>query len=184
MHYSAQLLEHISASSCRVDWGASYIRYVVTHTDFQHILAIGGFREGRPTWHTTLIYHKRFLTKQAISNHTKHLPVSLTGLVFGGRNSVLILSESNPKTDAELDKLFNTPKSYSRAAAYVECICITPLELCKNCALEHWQTLQAEQCRTPGTAMPRRPEPSPMAPVNIWKHWLKESCKHPQSRGS
>jgi hypothetical protein len=36
MHHKAQLLEHISASSCRMDWKAGYIRYVVMQPDFQH----------------------------------------------------------------------------------------------------------------------------------------------------
>jgi hypothetical protein len=94
------------------------------------ILATGGYDDnGAPAWHTTLIHHSQFITPQAFSNRQNCLPMPLQGITLGGRNSVLISPKSNPKTEAELNKLFNQAKRHAQAAAYMERIWYTPLKL-------------------------------------------------------
>jgi hypothetical protein len=162
------------------------------NVDFQahprFILATGGYDDdGAPAWCTTLIHRSRFITPQAISNRQNHLPMPLQGIILGGRNGILILPESNPKTEAELNQLFNQAKKHAQAAAYAEQIRYTPPELrgkFHTRALKRWQEIQTERHRNPDANAPRRPEPSPSVPVAIWKHWLKETRDHPQSGGS
>ena len=102
-------------------------------------------------------------------------------------NGVLISLEEDPTTEAELDRLFATPKRHGRAAAYVERIRFTPPELrgdFHSRALARWQGLQAERRQAPGASAPRRAEPSPRANIGVWKRWLKDSREPPQSGGT
>jgi hypothetical protein len=56
----------------------------------------------------------------------------LVGLVFRGRNGVLISPKKDLHTQAEVDALFNAPDKIRHAQTYTEYICFTPLELCGN----------------------------------------------------
>jgi hypothetical protein len=87
----------------------------------KYVLAMGGFLEdGQPAWHTSLVPRKHLLTEQAKNAHATCLPMPLTGIIIGGRNSVLISPHADPTTEAAMDTLFTTPGHYKHAKAYTE----------------------------------------------------------------
>jgi hypothetical protein len=100
---------------------------------------------------------------QAIDARAKRKSIRL-GISSGGMNGVLISLEEDPRTTAELDRLFATP--FGRW--HPERIRFTPQELrgeFDSRALVRWQRLQVERSQAPGISAPRRPEPSPCANI-------------------
>jgi hypothetical protein len=144
----------------------------------RYVLALGGIVNGQPAWRTMLIRKNHLRTAQAQTAMLARTPMPLTDLPSGGRNGVLISPENDPTTETEVTRLFARP---DRAKFYIERIRATPPELrpvFHSRALERWEaqqaTRRAEQRQHPEANKPtRRPEPSPDAPLAIWKKWLK-----------
>jgi hypothetical protein len=125
--------------------------------------------DGTPNFQTLLIWHERFLTPEAIAACKINQKIPLVGLVFRGRNGALISPDKDPRTQTEVDALFNAPDKIGHAWTYTECIRFTPPELHRNLhshALEQWTVLQENTIPTD------RPEPLPATHPTIWRRWL------------
>ena len=153
----------------------------VDFSDERFVLADGGITaDGLPNWNTTLVRRERLLTEQAVEARAKHLRISAIGLIFGGRNGVLISPDMDPQTDEQVEELFTStsPKRRPHAAAYIERVKYTPPELRTEVhqrALERWPAIQAE--RNQNTTTSRR-EPLPTTYTNHWKKWLQFMYKN------
>ena len=152
----------------------------VDFSDKRFVLAEGGLTpDGQPNWLTTLIRHERLMTEQGIDARVNNRRIPTVGLIFGGRNGVLISPNMDPSTDEEVETLFTTTNVRRRphAAAYIERVRFTPPELrgeVHQHALERWPAVQAEQ-GAPGFNNKR--EPLPSAFTNVWKKWLQAMHK-------
>lgn len=127
--------------------------------------------DGTHNYQTTLVKRERFLTPEAIAARKLTAKLPLVGLVLGGRNGALISPEKDPRTQAEVDALFNAPEKIGHARAYVERIRFTPPELrgdLHSRALDLWAVLQLK------TKPTSRPEPLPATHTSIWKRWLRQ----------
>ena len=106
------------------------VRTLESATHF--VLAEGGITaDGLPNWSTTLVRCEHLLTEQAVEACVKYLCISAIGLIFWGRNGVLISPEMDPQTNEQVEELFTStnPKCCLHAAAYIECVRYTPPEL-------------------------------------------------------
>ena len=65
--------------------------------------------DGAPGFHTTLVWHKHFLTPKAITACRVNDKLPLMDLVLGRRNGILISPEKDPHTQIEVDALLNAP---------------------------------------------------------------------------
>ena len=71
------------------------------------------------------------------------IPLSISHIVVGGRNSILITA-TDPTTKEVLNDRFTTPSKYYKVAGYTKHIQHTPLELCTKfhqCVLECWDEI-------------------------------------------
>jgi len=151
------------------------------HSHF--VLASGGVYDGQPVWCTTLMPRVRFITLDALATRAAHLPIPLLGVTLGRSNGVLI-SLDDPSTEEAVNRLLWTAKHHRKAAAYIERIQWTPLELCDALhqhALNRWLSILMSRR---GAKVPLQSEPLPWDDNNAWWRWLKEVQEHPSFKGA
>ncbi|KAI0280730.1 hypothetical protein BC826DRAFT_1111937 [Russula brevipes] len=157
----------------------------VFEDEVRYIFAFGRFINGQPSWRTSLVRGSFFTCPAALGARQDGTALPISGMVSGGRNSMLI-SDSDPTTDADIESLLATPERGGYAIAFIDRIRFTPPELrndIHNHALERWRTLCREHQAAKNAHRPQRAEPSPRAEPAIWRSWLKAMEEDAHKKG-
>ncbi len=146
-----------------------------------HIIwAVGELSPNGPSWSTILLRKDQLDNKPAHTAIHASIPIPLSKIPPGGRNSMLYSPIHDLTNKASLNHLFTLADRLTHAHRYVKRIQLTPPELRSefhSLALARWDSMQeanpAGRQHSSGPAV-KRPEPLPSVPDFTWKRWLRD----------